>query len=288
MLTKFRILYPQGSIVGELVTINHGQYIVRVLIKAGSVTLGTGLAGANTIEEAEDIARNRALKLLKLDSVSLEPNNLNTFQTQDNHNSSTISMKIKAHSPSSYSKVPTTEVIDTIDSEKLLAESLTEETKSKSSSHSLSISDINKIVNEPIEEIFPKPWLTKAESTSFDDKLSEPMEKESLSSSQVQETFISTSEIGKMSTSTTTISQVASEVSSSEKESSLTTIEEPLEFSEIIGRSNIEMKRLGWTKMQGREYLIQTYGKRSRQVLSDEELLEFLDYLESLPTPYET
>ena len=71
MLTKFRILYPQGSIVGELVTINHGQYIVRVLIKAGSVTLGTGLAGANTIEEAEDIARNRALKLLKLDSVSI-------------------------------------------------------------------------------------------------------------------------------------------------------------------------------------------------------------------------
>ena len=61
--------------------------------------------------------------------------------------------------------------------------------------------------------------------------------------------------------------------------------EEVLDFSEIIARSNAELKRLKWTTEQGREYLIRTYGKRSCQVLSDEELLEFLRYLESLPTP---
>ncbi|XTZ20499.1 MAG: hypothetical protein ACQZ3M_03310, partial [cyanobacterium endosymbiont of Rhopalodia fuxianensis] len=80
------------------------------------------------------------------------------------------------------------------------------------------------------------------------------------------------------------ISQELLDVSFSEEQSPLTKIEESREFSEIIVRSNTEMKRLGWTKVQGREYLIQTYGKQSRQIFSDEELLEFLYYLESLPT----
>jgi hypothetical protein len=59
----------------------------------------------------------------------------------------------------------------------------------------------------------------------------------------------------------------------------------PIDFSEIISRSNVELKRLGWTSDQGRNYLLQTYGKRSRQLLSDEELLEFLVYLQAQPNP---
>jgi hypothetical protein len=60
---------------------------------------------------------------------------------------------------------------------------------------------------------------------------------------------------------------------------------EPIDFSEIIARSNVELKRLNWTNDQGKNYLLQTYGKRSRQFLSDEELIEFLQYLEIQPTP---
>lgn len=59
---------------------------------------------------------------------------------------------------------------------------------------------------------------------------------------------------------------------------------EPTDYSDIIARTNVEMKRLGWTSEQGRDYLIGTYGKRSRQLLEDEQLIEFLQYLESLPT----
>jgi hypothetical protein len=47
----------------------------------------------------------------------------------------------------------------------------------------------------------------------------------------------------------------------------------------------MEIKRLKWNNQQGREYLKQKYGKRSRHELSDEEMLEFLHYLESQPTP---
>jgi len=47
----------------------------------------------------------------------------------------------------------------------------------------------------------------------------------------------------------------------------------------------VELKRLGWTNQQGRDYLVQTYGKRSRQLLKDDELLDFLQHLESEPSP---
>lgn len=58
-----------------------------------------------------------------------------------------------------------------------------------------------------------------------------------------------------------------------------------IDFTDIIARTNLEMKRLGWTNEQGRSYLLQTYGKRSRQRLDDNELLEFLAYLEAQPDP---
>ena len=60
---------------------------------------------------------------------------------------------------------------------------------------------------------------------------------------------------------------------------------QPIDFSEVIARSNVELKRLNWTNEQGKNYLLQTYGKRSRQLLSDEELLEFVLYLEAQPNP---
>lgn len=59
----------------------------------------------------------------------------------------------------------------------------------------------------------------------------------------------------------------------------------PVDLSDIIAQTDVEMGRLGWTSSQGRKYLEETYHKRSRQQLNDEELLEFLLYLESQPTP---
>jgi hypothetical protein len=49
----------------------------------------------------------------------------------------------------------------------------------------------------------------------------------------------------------------------------------------------VELKRLGWSESQGRTYLQRTYNKRSRQQLTDDELLDFLNYLQSEPSPGE-
>ena len=58
-----------------------------------------------------------------------------------------------------------------------------------------------------------------------------------------------------------------------------TTRPEPIDLSDAIAQSDIELKRLGWSHTEGRRFLEDTYGKRSRQQLTDSELLEFLEYL---------
>ena len=58
------------------------------------------------------------------------------------------------------------------------------------------------------------------------------------------------------------------------------TSEIPVDLSDVIAQTDVELTRLGWTNVQGREYLQQTYGKRSRRELTDEELMSFLLYLE--------
>jgi hypothetical protein len=60
-----------------------------------------------------------------------------------------------------------------------------------------------------------------------------------------------------------------------------------LNFSEVevIFQTDVEMQRLAWTPEQGREHLKKTYGKRERTLLTEVELLDFLQYLASLPTP---
>ena len=85
MLDQFRNYYPQGSLISELITIDHGKYIVRALVQINGVVLGTGLAADNIIEIAEERAINRALKSIvearsstKLNSTNLDSRLSNT------------------------------------------------------------------------------------------------------------------------------------------------------------------------------------------------------------------
>ncbi len=59
----------------------------------------------------------------------------------------------------------------------------------------------------------------------------------------------------------------------------------PTDDSDLMMKTTLEINRLEWTAQQGRSYLENTYQKRSRQQLTREELLDFLQYLESQPTP---
>ena len=60
---------------------------------------------------------------------------------------------------------------------------------------------------------------------------------------------------------------------------------EPVDLSDAISKIDVEMERLSWTKTQGRDYLVRTFDKKARSQLSNDELLQFLSHLKSLPTP---
>ncbi len=52
-----------------------------------------------------------------------------------------------------------------------------------------------------------------------------------------------------------------------------------IEWSQIKNEIDCNMKRLGWSKKQGKQYLIKRYGKTSRIHLTDAELIEFNNFL---------
>ncbi len=60
------------------------------------------------------------------------------------------------------------------------------------------------------------------------------------------------------------------------------------EYKDLMAQTDVEVKRLGWDRHQGREYLLETYGKRSRHLLTNKQLREFLEYLKAQPEPQAT
>jgi hypothetical protein len=53
-------------------------------------------------------------------------------------------------------------------------------------------------------------------------------------------------------------------------------------FESLMAKNNADLKFLGITPDQGKEILLSRYGKKSRQLLSDEELLDFVGYIDTL------
>ncbi len=56
---------------------------------------------------------------------------------------------------------------------------------------------------------------------------------------------------------------------------------EVIEWEQIKNEIDSNMKRLGWSERQGKDYLIKRYGKSSRLHLTDGELIEFNCYLKN-------
>ncbi|MCZ0901778.1 hypothetical protein ON021_17930, partial [Microcoleus sp. HI-ES] len=64
MFAEFRALYPAGQLICELLTVHHGKFVVRCLIQVDGKTLATAMSAAESVEDAEDRARLRAIAVL--------------------------------------------------------------------------------------------------------------------------------------------------------------------------------------------------------------------------------
>lgn len=257
MLAQFQSKYPQGSLISELLQIYHGKYIVRASVQIDGVTRATGMAAAETVEQAEDEARNRALVVLGMsnspNSVVVSPEPVKqvqpTLTTTTRLNESAYSGAVKTFPQTE--AIPTSSVISSVVSKNdLKNEEIIERfsTTDKQETQLLEspFQNLEMMFGNEAEEISPSnvtPFPSRSYSTSTED----------------------------VTTKTTT---------GNKKKKS-----EPVDQSDDIAKIGVEMQRLGWTTEQGRDYLIKAYGKRSRHLLTDEELHDFLRYLESQPTP---
>ncbi|WP_414574113.1 hypothetical protein [Nostoc sp. CCY 9925] len=55
--------------------------------------------------------------------------------------------------------------------------------------------------------------------------------------------------------------------------------------AQLLSQTDAQMQRLGWTVAQGKEHLQKYYGVRSRLQLTEEELDNFLLFLQLTDTP---
>lgn len=259
MLAEFQARYPTGSLISELLSIYQGKFVVRVSAQIEGVTRATGMAAAETPELAEDRARERALAVLAIGTQT--QSEATTIQLSSDAPQQAIQINPMASPPITQ---------------------INRNQANPTSKLSVSPSPLEELT--PDEAVFPalkgNRLMVSAAANQEPDVVLE---------------FETAAGVQSNSTNPPSFSNVMPLIRSSyNPEKSVTppsetlaekiTTSEPIDLSDAIARTSVELKRLGWNNQQGREYLEQTYGKRSRQHLNDEELLEFLHYLESLPS----
>jgi hypothetical protein len=235
MLAQFHNLYPNGSIISELLEIFQGKYIVRVSIQIEGITRATAIAGAETVEAAEDHAINRALTVLGIKNVPTE--------LTKSLSSSVTPPQIKSNLDESK---PVPAVSNTqIYTPPSLEDKIDPKVAKPGISSGFSSSEPE---YQPLPEV---PSRSPSNVTPFTPRSYTPEED----------------------------SGVESTVSKKKRQ------KEPINLSDVIAQTDVEIERLGWTPEQGKDYLLKTYGKRGRSLLSEEELRSFLTYLKSQPDP---
>lgn len=276
MFTQFRVHYPKGSLITEFLATDHGKYIVRCLVQVEGTTLVTGLAAAETVELAEDRARSRALALLALDGTTATREKETPPATRE----LLEPLASTPVAPAALSDAPSVTV-------PTLSENLgqTQPTpplvfsEVPATSEISGLSSIDSMREEVAAQVAKMPLV--AEEIPFsDDFASGSVE----TSPEVEAPLWTTEKIPQTQLDDVPVTSYSESEPETETDE-LPSDSPPIDFSEVIARTNVELKRLGWTNQQGRDYLVQTYGKRSRQLLTDAELLDFLRHLESEPTP---
>ncbi|HEY9695117.1 MAG TPA: hypothetical protein V6D15_23185 [Oculatellaceae cyanobacterium] len=268
MLSQFRISYPKGCLISELLTIDHGKYVVRALVEVEGLTLATGLAAADTVENAEDQARARALAVLGIlataetgqEQTKLIPADLTATPTPTPTPQIPF-IEEKLAQPAQSSEVTT---FPQVDSEDISTSKLN--FSSNNTSHTgISVEQSNDLLNDDFSNIDVEA------STKENTPLSTPTVLPLTNTDNPTSSLSSGDDYPQV--------ELVADVSSTPLTSGV------IDFSEMVARSNIELKRLGWTKQRGVDYLLAKYNKKIRSELTDKELKEFLNYLELQPTP---
>lgn len=283
MLAQFQARYPTGSLISELLTVYQGKFVVRVSVQVEGLTRATGMAAAETVELAEDRARSRALAIVVTEQAPLQlsataptpPANEDMSeqalaaavvpkpipQTQQHPSDTTEELKLESDTAWATSPLLETTPIPNVSAE----------FTSKSKSSLLDPEpDLNlnspPLVSASVESEDWEPTTTTPTDSSHPlldfDKVTPLVPRH-------QSSPVSTGKSGRKSTAAKSPNP-----------------SEPIDFSDIIAKTDVELDRIGWSKKDGRDYLLRSYNKPRRDLLTEEQLLEFLHHLESQPDKY--
>lgn len=290
MLAQFQSLYPTGSLVTQLLQIHEGKYLVRAKVQIDGMTRATGMAGAETIEAAEDRARERALMMLDLSS---EPQVEPAPSTATPQIQASLDPSLNKSNPWSESTIAA--LLDPVPEAQPISSASTrpkahKEQKPVSPPPGLDTAD---------EEDFRSVGSTTSPNNVAQFVKRSPTPKENPSvetTTNINEPEDMSDDIAKINVLMTQINwtkdqkQKYLQLTYRKMNESLLTDAEVREFRRYLehyAQSDAELKRLGWTQKQGQDYLIQKFGKDKRALLNVEQLQEFVTDIKSQfqPTP---
>lgn len=259
---QLRHRYPSASLQASLLTIHDGQYVVQAQIYVSDQLLATGLAADLKLEVAEDRAWDRAVDHLGFaDGSPITAPEVSTPQTQSSLPAAPAPDVPGVSAPDTTTALPSPLPLSTATTpsdQTPLVRTLSAETPEAAASDRYSSPSVSPVaVSKSPEAHTPEIHTPKIKNSPPEPQPANLLEPE---------------EQTKRSSPAPVPQPEAVD-------------QGPIDLSDIIAQTDVELRRLGWGVAQGREFLEKTYGKRSRHDLSDEELLEFLLYLESLPDP---
>jgi hypothetical protein len=313
LFTQLQVRYPTSGLLTELVQMDADRCVVRALVQLGNMTLATSMATATTVEQAEDQARLRVLALLgihttlpnvpaisfssytptqaltkalqettqridRLDGVTLD----NTPATAPVSAVEPIVPPLPFPSPTFEPTTLTPKAFPVAAIEPFAAATVAEREPERFDA-SPPDDDAPPDYDDALynnasynEESFEEHEPLIAEEALSDDRAS-------ADSSPVAEEPAAKGKPRKASASKEpTVSETEAAGSPSSSGTSSGNLSRDL--SSLISQIGVEIDRIGWSKRQGSTYLQKTYGKKTRSELTDDELEDFLTYLNTQPS----
>ena len=308
MLAQFQSLYPQGSLISELVQIDHGKYIVRASVQIEGVTRATGMAAAETLEDAEDRARSRALMILGITGTSQASAALSSEPTEIVKPKPTLvttsGLSESSVSSAAINSIPQTEVTAFTPKSDANSQDLGQRFPliSKQSAELDTpmqmgmMSDTFAIRSSPQTEVTAFTPTSDANSQDLSQRfpviskqsaeLDTPMSMEIMSDTLSEENnLLPSASISNVTPFAPRSYNPLEDVQTQDLTFKKKKKSEPVDLSDVIAKTDVHIERLGWSKEQGKDHLKKTYNKLGRTLLTEDELLDFLTYLESQPSP---
>jgi hypothetical protein len=309
---RFRQQYPQGSIISDLVQIHGDQYVVKVSVSLENTVLVSTLAADANLMLAENRAMERALTILGIrdsQQPAHEPVNLTVTPLPDLPISLTNSVEqpevtvasepVKNNTLNSNLPEPVVTFVEATESPIIIEEiSLppvpaipTAEPIRTQVGVASGISEQPMKFNpetsfsEPDPEINIPTTNGKVPTDSAPPEISANLPELPIETVPETEVLVAKSSRTKKTTTPDPLPTVPTVIAeeASLDETTVPIAEPPLSVTDMIPMINMELKRLGWSKDRGREYMVSLYNKRASALLSDDELFGLLQHLKAEP-----